>query len=97
MQGEVECSEENWECQGVNVWVVFVNSQVNVSSNISTFVVERTKISYGMNLSPNIDSIFLGAGVVFHLNSGLRYGLHITLSKCYFMNNIAPYISANSQ
>ena len=50
-----------------------------------------------MNLSPNVCSMFLGAGVVFHLNSGLRYDLHITLSKCYFMNNIAPYISANSQ
>ena len=43
MQGEVERSEENWECQGVNVWVVFVNSQVNVSSNISTFVVEEQR------------------------------------------------------
>jgi len=49
-----------------------VNSQVIVGSNISTFVVERTKISYGMNLSPNVYSVFLGAGVVFHLNSGLR-------------------------
>ena len=53
--------------------------------------VERTKISYGVNLSPNIDSIFLSAGVVFHLNSGLRYDLHITLDKCTFRNNIAPY------
>ena len=91
MQGEVECSVDNWECCGRNVWVVFVNSQVNVGSNISTFAIERTKISYGVNLSPNIDSIFLGAGVVFHLNSGLRYDLHITLDKCTFRNNIAPY------
>ena len=24
VQGEVECSEDNWECQGVNVWVFFL-------------------------------------------------------------------------
>ena len=52
MQGEVDCSVDDWECRGVNVWVLYVNPVIKITSNVSKFVVKRTKISYGVNLIP---------------------------------------------
>ena len=51
MQGEVECSVDDWKCRGINVWIMFFRSLM-VASNVSSFIVERTKISYGVNLTP---------------------------------------------
>ena len=91
MQGKVECSEDNWECRGVNVWVIFFNPLINVASNVSNFVIERTKISHGVNLIPKVSSFSMSAGIAFHLNPALEYDVHITIDKCYLTNNIAPY------
>ena len=41
MRGEVECSVDNWECCGCNMWVMFFNPLIKVASNISQFIVER--------------------------------------------------------
>ena len=91
MQGEVDCSVDDWECHGVNVWVFYVNPAIKVSSNVSKFVVERTKISYGVNLTP-MDHIFpMNAGISFYINPGLEYDVHITIGKCNITNNIAQY------
>ena len=90
MQGEVECSVDDWECHGINVWVFFFNLFIKVASNVSNFVVERTKISNGVNLIPNEDARLMSAGIAFQFSPGLEYDVHITIDKCYFTNNIAP-------
>ena len=44
MQGEVECSVDDWKCQGVNVLVFYFSSPViKLTSNVSKLVVKRTK------------------------------------------------------
>ena len=44
--------------------VMFFNPLIKVAPNISNFTVERTKVSYGVNLEPNDNRIFSGgAGV----------------------------------
>ena len=86
MQGEVECSMDNWECCGCNMWVMFLNPSIEVASNISKFIVERTKIFYGVNLKPNQFSA--GAGALVHLDLNSKYDVEITIAKCHFMNNI---------
>ena len=91
MQGEVECSMDDWECHGINVWVIFFNPLMKVASNISNFVVERTKITCGVNLIPNVSPFSMGVGVAFHVSPGLEYDVHITIDKCYLSKNIAPY------
>ena len=89
MQGEVECSEDNWECRGINVWVNFFNPLIKVASNVSKFVIERTKISHGINLIPKFSSFSMSAGIAFYFN--LEYVVHITIDECYVTHNIAPY------
>ena len=86
MQGKVECSMNDWKCCGVNVWILYVNPVFKISSNVSKFVVRRTKISYGVNLTPS-----MGAGIAFHVSPGLEYDVHITIDKCYVSKNIAQY------
>ena len=61
MQGKVECSVDDWECHGINVWVIFFNPLMKVASNISNIVVERTKIACGVNLIPNVSPFSMGA------------------------------------
>ena len=91
MQGKVECSEDNWECLGVNVWVIFFDSLIKCASNVSNFVIERTKISHGINLIPKFSFSSMSAGIAFHLNPALEYDVHITIDECYLTHNIAPY------
>ena len=92
MQGEVECSVDDRECQGINVWVSYFSPPViKITSNVSKFVVERTKISYGVNLIPTSISLSVSAGIAFHFNPGLEYDVHITIDKCNITNNIARY------
>ena len=92
MQGEVECSVNDWKCQGINIWVFYFSPPViKITSNISKFVVERTKISYGVNLIPTSYSFSISAGIAFNINPGLEYDVHITIDKCSITNNIAPY------
>ena len=91
MQGKVECSEDNWECHGANMWVIFFNPLIKFASNVSNFVIERTKISHGINLIPKFSLSSMSAGIAFHLNPALEYDVHITIDKCYVTHNIAPY------
>ena len=92
IQGEVECSVDDWKCQGINVWVFYFNPVFKITSNVSKFVVKRTKISYGVNLIPNSpDSVSRSAGIAFHVSPGLEYDVHITIDKCNITNNIARY------
>ena len=91
MQVEVECSVDDWKCQGVNVWVFYSNPVFKITSNVSKFVVEKTKISYGVNLIPTDDSVSMSAGIAFHFNPGLEYDVRITIDKCNITNNIARY------
>ena len=91
MQGEVECSADDWKCHGVNVWIFYFNPVIKIISNISSFVVKRTKISYGVNLIPNEDTRLMSAGIAFQFSQGLEYDVHITIDKCNITNNIAPY------
>ena len=85
----MKCSVDSWECHGSNVLVLFLTPSIKVASNISNFVVERTKILYGVKLMPK-DSLLMSAGVAFALNPGLEYDVHITIDKCYVMFNIQP-------
>ena len=88
MQGEVECLEDDRECWGCNMWVMFFNPLMKVASNISKFIVERTKIFYGVNLKPTDSRFSGGAGALVHLTPSLKYDVKITIAKCHFMNNI---------
>lgn len=92
MQGETECSMGSWECRGTNVLVLFFNTLVipRALSNIfgANFIVERTNISYGVNLRPRDSWISVSAGIVVHLHYGLDYDVHIVISKCNIMKNI---------
>ena len=40
MQGEVECSVDDWKCHGVNVWIFYFNPVIKIISNVSNFVVK---------------------------------------------------------
>ena len=91
MQGEVECSVDDWKCHGVNVWILYVSPVFEIISNVSKFVVKRTKISYGVNLVPKPDTFSMGAGIAFQFSPGLEYDVLITIYKCYVSKNIAPY------
>ena len=91
MQGEVKCSEDNWECGGSNVWVLFIKPYLKDTSNVSNFIVERTTISDGVNLIEeiNIKGLFSsGAGIAIYLAPRLVYDVHIIIAKCNFMSNI---------
>ena len=90
MKGEVECSMDDLECQGSNVWILFHNPWAKFASNISNVTVERTKISYGVNLR-HAYKVSRVAGIAFQLHPGLEYDVHITIDKCNIMNNIQPY------
>ena len=91
MQGEVECSVDDWKCHGVNVWIFYFNPVLKIISNVSNFVVKRTKISYRVNLIPNEDTRLMSAGIAFQFSPGLEYDVHVTIDKCYVTNNIALY------
>ena len=88
MQGEVECLKDDWECQGSNMWVMFFNPLIKATPNISSFIVERTKILHGVSLKSNDNQFSAGAGVLIHLNPSLKYDVEITIAKCHFMNNV---------
>ena len=87
VQGEVECLKDDWECRGTNAWVVFLNA-----SNMSNFIIERTNVTYGVNLKPNCSqSMSRGAGISVYLDPRIDHGrcdILITIAKCRFMNNI---------
>ena len=84
-QGEVECSVDSWECCGTNVIVMFFSKQL--ACNISNLIVERTNISYGINVRPSHNHL-IGTGIAFYLTSGLEYDVQITIIKCHFMSNV---------
>ena len=88
MQGEVKCLEENWECGGSNVWVLFLKPAIKDACNISNLTVERTRISYGVNLRQTTVYLSSSAGLAVHIHPGLEDDIRITITKCYFMNNI---------
>ena len=90
MQGKVDCSVDNWECCGSNLWVRFSNPLKKIDSNLT---VERTKISYGVNLitRQNISPFSIGPGIIVQVDPRIEYDVHVTISKCYFSNNIALY------
>ena len=92
MQGEVECSGDNWgQCRGSNIWIMFsqhVANPTDVPLFFTNFVVARTEISYGVNLKPINGILSNGAGIVINLNPRLGYNVYITITKCNFMNNI---------
>ena len=91
MQGEVQCSVDDWKCQGANVWILYVSPAFEIISNVSKFVIKRTKISYGVNLMPtDASSISRSGGIAFHFNPELEYDVCITIDKCYVTNNISP-------
>ena len=89
MKGEVECSLDDWECGGSNLWVFFMNPLIKVASNVSNFVIERTKISYSVNLLPKVSPFSMNAGIAFEFSPGLQYDVHITIDKCNITNIIA--------
>ena len=91
MHEEVECSAHGWECHGSNVLVLFLRQFLTFPSNTSNFIVERTTISYGVNLitRPNYSSFPSGAGIAIRVDPEVGYDVQITITKCYFMNNIA--------
>ena len=93
MQGEVECLEDNWECGGSNVWVLFLNPVIKDASNIPNLIIERTKISYGVNLRQTTVCLSSSAGLVVHIHPGLEDDIQITITKCYFINNIGKKIA----
>ena len=88
MRGEVECLKDDRECWGCNMWVMFLNPSIKVAPNISKFIVETTKIFYGVNLKPDDNQFSGGAGALVHLSLSLKYDVEITITKCLFMNNI---------
>ena len=90
MQGKVKCSVDIWKCCGINVLILFFNPVIKVV-HTSTFIIEGTNLSYGVNLAPKASSFSMGAGVMFKLNQRLQYDVHITISKCFFNNNIAAF------
>ena len=90
MHEEVECSAHGWECHGSNVWVLFLKPFLTFPFNTSNFIVERTTISYGVNLItiPNGNPFRSGAGIAVRVDPEVGYDVQITITKCYFMNNI---------
>ena len=86
MQGKVECSVDNRECGGGNVWVLFYETSIVISSIL---IVEKTVISYGVNSRPS-DLVYSGgAGISIRLYQGLGYDVQITISRCNFTHNVA--------
>ena len=73
------------------MWDFYFNPVIKLTSNVSKFVVERAKISYGVNLLPTDHPLSISAGIAFQLSSGLEYDVHITIDKCNITNNIAQY------
>ena len=92
VQGEVECLEDNWECVGVNVWILFFNLVfINSNTAKSNLTIEGTEISYGVNLKPKVAGLSISrgaAGTIVYLNENLEYDVHTKIFKCDFMNNI---------
>ena len=76
----------SWKCRGTNVLVLFFNTLVipkAISKRIgANFIVERTNISYGVNLRPQDSWISVSAGIVVHFHCGLDYDVRIVISKC---------------
>ena len=72
---------------------MFFNPLIKVASNISKFIVERTKIFYGVNLKPNDNRFSGGAGALVYLTPSLKYNVEITVAKCHFMNNINEVVA----
>ena len=90
-QRKVDCSVDNWECRGSNLWVQVYKPLNKVASN---FTVERTMIAYGVNfITGQITSPFSnGAGAIIRVEPGLEYDVHITISKCYFIALYATHL-----
>ena len=86
MSGKAECSVDNRQCGGSNVWVLFYKTLI--TSINSTFVVERTVISYGVSLRPFHIAYSGGAGILFSLHRQLGYDVEITISRCHFTHNV---------
>ena len=88
MQGKVECSVGNWECRGTNMWILFLKPLIKIGLN--NFIVERTTISHGVNLltRPDYSPLAGGAGILVRIDPELVYKVQITITNCYFMNNI---------
>ena len=62
MHGEVNCSDDELECVGKNVLLVFVDD-LYANYTKFDFIIEGTEISYGVNLSPLPLLFTRGAGV----------------------------------
>ena len=88
MQGKVNCSMDNWECRGSNMWILYLNPVTEVAFNTTNLVVERTRTAYGVNLRSKVDTLSSGAGIVVLVDSGLKYYVHLTIVKCCFVHNI---------
>ena len=75
MHGKVNCSADELECVGKNVWVVFVDDSYANYTKFE-FTIEGTEISYGVNLSPDPLLFTQSAGVGIMLMPQLRHGVH---------------------
>ena len=84
MLEKVECSMDNRECGGSNVWVLFYETLVVITS---IFIVKRTVISYGVSLRPSDIVYSGGAGISICLHQGLGYDVQITISRCNFTHS----------
>ena len=71
--------------------VLFLRQFLTFPSNTSNFIVERTTISYGVNLitRPNSSSFPSGAGIAIRVDPEVGYDVQITITECYFVKNIA--------
>ena len=90
MHGKVDCSEDNWECFAKNIWILYIpifpTFKMNTVSNIT---VERTEISYGVNLrqSQQMATESAGLGLLTPPPGLSEHPLHVTISKSSFQNN----------
>ena len=74
------------------MWILFYNPWTKFASNISNFVVAKTKLSFGMNLKPKVDQFSIGAGIVVSFFPGLEYDVKISIANCYFINNFTAHL-----
>ena len=89
MHGEVDFPGEV-ESVGKNVWVVLEDDPIANYTKVD-FIIDRTEISYGVNLIPVPQLETKGAGDGIILLSHLRYDSTITISNCSFRNNFGSY------
>lgn len=62
LSGSIDCFN-NTHCQGGNVWILFVDTQCHLESTYTTFFIQNTDISYGVNLNNWIGGARYAAGI----------------------------------